>query len=605
MYDVIVVGAGHAGVEAALAAARLGSSTLLFTLNLDNIAMMPCNPSVGGPAKGHLVRELDALGGQMGVTADQTRLQVRLLNTGKGPAVQALRVQSDKFAYMQEIRVALETQARLDIVQSEVVDLLVEDHRILGVKTNTNRTYLAKTVIITTGVYLKGRVVLGEANYESGPTGQRPANYLSEKLVALGFAIRRFKTGTPPRIDAKTVDFNVMEKQEGDAPHLRFSTRSNLPIAEQVPCYLTHTNLKTHDLIRLNLERAPLYNGSIQGTGPRYCPSIEDKVVRFAERETHQIFIEPESATGNELYVAGLSTSLPEEIQDEMLHSIVGLEKARILRYGYAIEYDAIDPLQLQHTLAAKDYEGLYFAGQVNGTSGYEEAAVQGLMAGINAARFSQGLAPVILGRDQGYIGVLIDDLVTKGTDEPYRLMTSRAEHRLLLRQDNAEFRLTPLGRQVGLVTDKHWALFKKRQEKLEQMLAWLHKTYHEPAPKGISLAQYLKRPETRYDEFSDVPGYVFLEPGLVAELEAQVKYEGYIAKERARVEKLKQLEHYRLPGDFDYTAVRGISTEGRQKLQRHRPITLGQASRIPGVSPSDINVLLIAIHSPRLDHAL
>lgn len=608
-YDVIVIGTGHAGCEAALAAARLGCHTLAVTLNLENVALMPCNPAVGGPAKGHLVREIDALGGQMGINTDRTALQMRMLNTGKGPAVHALRAQSDKKLYQQEMKYTLENQDNLEIKQLMVTRIVVERERVVGIVSEEGALYRAQAVILATGTYLRGRIIIGEVAYEGGPNGQRAAQALSASLRELGLKLMRFKTGTPARVDRRSLDFSKMMCQPGDAETHNFSFLSDITTREQEPCWLTYTNERTHDIIRRNLHRAPMFTGAIEGTGPRYCPAIESKVVRFAEKPSHQVFIEPEGRRTNEMYVQGLSTSLPVEVQEEFLRTIPGLENVRIMRPGYAIEYDCLDPLQLTPALACKNIAGLFSAGQANGTSGYEEAAAQGLMAGINAARYVQGKEPFILSRADAYIGVLIDDLVTKGTNEPYRMMTSRAEYRLLLRQDNADLRLTEKGWQIGLVTAERYRRFQSKRQTIDQALEFLSATPLTPVPavqqrlqsmgttplkSGISLRELLRRPEVTYDMLVEH----FAAPPLPAKVKEQVeiavKYEGYIAKQRQQVARLAKLEDKLLPPDLDYQDIPGLSSEGRQKLGQIRPRSLGQASRISGVSPADISILLV-----------
>ena len=609
-YDVIVVGAGHAGCEAALAAARMKMHTLLITLNLDNIALMPCNPAIGGPGKSHLVKEIDALGGQMGLVADNTAIQMRMLNTGKGPAVYSLRAQSDKKAYQSEMTHILENEANLDVKQLTVTDLIVEDKIVKGVYTELGETFLAKAVILATGTYLKGRIIIGTTVLESGPIGQRSAEVLSDSLKKYGISLMRFKTGTPARIDSRTLRTDSMEKQEGDNEGHAFSFLSERLNRNKVCCWLTYTNERTHEIIRSNLDRAPMCNGVIEGIGPRYCPSIESKILRFADKKRHQLFVEPEGLKTEEMYVQGMSTSLPMDVQYEFLRTIPGLEDVKIMRPGYAIEYDCLDPLQLLPTLEVKKIKGLYSAGQANGTSGYEEAAAQGLIAGINAALKIQGKDPFVLTRAEAYIGVLIDDLVTKGTNEPYRMMTSRSEYRLILRQDNADMRLTEKGRELGLVTDERYAAFCKKKEEVDELLSVLKKLSVTPTTRtnellesvgsaplktGIKGVDLLRRQEMTYSLmkklFSELKDYPL---DVTEEVEITVKYEGYIERQREQVAKMNKLEQRLLPDSIDYEAIDTISSEGRQKLSDIRPRSLGQASRISGVSPADITALLI-----------
>ena len=609
-YDVIVVGAGHAGCEAALAAARMKMHTLLITLNLDNIALMPCNPAIGGPGKSHLVKEIDALGGQMGLVADSTAIQMRMLNTGKGPAVYSLRAQSDKKAYQSEMTHILENEANLDVKQLTVTDLIVEDKIVKGVYTELGETFLAKAVILATGTYLKGRIIIGTTVLESGPIGQRSAEVLSDSLKKYGISLMRFKTGTPARVDSRTLRSESMEKQEGDNEGHAFSFLSERVNRNKVCCWLTYTNERTHEIIRSNLDRAPMCNGVIEGIGPRYCPSIESKILRFADKKRHQLFVEPEGLKTEEMYVQGMSTSLPMDVQYEFLRTIPGLEDVKIMRPGYAIEYDCLDPLQLLPTLEVKKIKGLYSAGQANGTSGYEEAAAQGLIAGINAALKIQGKDPFVLTRAEAYIGVLIDDLVTKGTNEPYRMMTSRSEYRLILRQDNADMRLTEKGRELGLVTDERYAAFCKKKEEVDELLSVLKKLSVTPTTRtnellesvgsaplktGIKGVDLLRRQEMTYSLmkklFTDLKDYPL---DVTEEVEITVKYEGYIERQREQVAKMNKLEQRLLPDSIDYEAIDTISSEGRQKLSDIRPRSLGQASRISGVSPADITALLI-----------
>ena len=606
-YDAIIVGAGHAGCESALALARMGFETALLTINLDNIAFMACNPSIGGTAKGHLVREIDALGGEMGRVADSTLMQIRMLNRGKGAAVQSLRGQSDKNLYHTEMKKRLENTPKLHIIQCEASEILVENQAVVGVKTTFNNLLLAPTVILCTGVYLNSRVLAGEWMQNTGPSGFAPANQLTANLIDLGFKVRRFKTGTPARIDRRTIDFSKCTIQEGETNVYPFSFLTESIPERQEPCYLTYTNAKTHDIIRANLHRSPLYNGIISGTGPRYCPSIETKVERFADKERHQIFLEPEGMDTNEIYVQGMSTSLPHDVQEDIYHSIAGLENCEIMRYAYAIEYDCIDSLDLLPTLEYKKISGLYCAGQLNGTSGYEEAGAQGLIAGINAGLKMQGKPPFILRRDQAYIGVLIDDLVTKGTNEPYRMMTSRAEHRIYLRQDNADFRLTELGREVGLVDDYRWQVFCQKKADKEQLLIQLKQLHpakemrdivvefggNEPK-NGISIADLISRNipmqaiMQKFEFLKDSPW------DLLESVETEIKYSGYLEKQNKDIEKAKRLEERLLPKDIDYHKIEGLRLEARQKLDEIRPLNLGQAGRISGVNPADVAVLMV-----------
>lgn len=614
-FDVIVVGAGHAGVEAALAAARLGGKTLLATLSLDNVALMPCNPSIGGPAKGHLVRELDALGGQMGISADLACIQMRLLNTGKGYAVHALRGQEDKPFYHMLMKKIVEDQENLELKQLMIDKLLVENGAVVGVEAETGEIFEAKCVILATGTYLRGRIVYGQVNYECGPNGLRSAQKLSASLLENGVELMRFKTGTPARIDARSLDYSKMEPQYGDEEVRNFSFISNIKTREQVPCYLTYTNEATHKIIRDNLHLSGMFNGMIEGVGPRYCPSIESKIVRFANKERHQLFIEPEGRSTNEMYVQGMSSSLPAHIQLQFMQTIPGLEHCKMMRAGYAIDYDCLDPLQLRPSLEHKAISGLFSAGQSNGTSGYEEAAAQGLMAGINAMMKINGREPLVLRRDEAYIGVLIDDLVTKGTSEPYRMMTSRAEYRLLLRQDNADLRLTEKGRAIGLVDDKRYSIFTEKRTALERTVSELGKQNISPSAEnnakleamgtaplrsGSSLLDLLRRKEVTYSKLQQAFGLPELAPQVAEQAEIFAKYEGYITKQRQEVERFMKLENKRLPDDIDYRAIKELSSEAAEKLDKVRPANIGQASRISGVSPADISVLMIALELKR-----
>lgn len=614
-YDVIIIGAGHAGVEAALASARMGCNTLLTTLNMDNIAMMPCNPSVGGPAKGHLVREIDALGGEMGVNADKTCIQYRMLNTGKGPAVQALRAQADKKLYQNTMKHTCELQENLDVKQLLIDEILFEDNKVTGVVVETGEVYTCKAVVLASGTYLKGRIIIGENTYDGGPNGQRAAIKLSSCLLKAGVELMRFKTGTPARVDRRSLDFSKMIIQPGDDDVHNFSFMSDVKTREQVPCWLTYTNEQTHKIIRDNIERAPMANGIITGVGPRYCPSIETKIVRFPDKERHQLFIEPEGLDTEEMYVQGMSTSMPIDVQMEFLRTIPGLENVRIMRPGYAIEYDCINPLQLKPSLEFKKISGFFSAGQTNGTSGYEEAASQGLIAGINAALKIQGKEPLILKRSDGYIGVLIDDLVTKGTNEPYRVMTSRAEYRLLLRQDNADLRLTEKGRQVGLVSDERYARFVKRRDSIKNTIKLLSEIRIHPNKETlakmqefelgsihntVTAADLLKRKEISYDDLKHIVELPEISEDVKKQVEITLVYEGYIKKQLEQVERMEKLEEKLLPEDINYDEVSSLRDEAREKLNAIRPISIGQASRISGVSPADISVLLVYLEQYR-----
>ncbi|MGD6804616.1 tRNA uridine-5-carboxymethylaminomethyl(34) synthesis enzyme MnmG [Rossellomorea vietnamensis] len=616
-FDVIVIGAGHAGVEAGLAAARMGAKTMMITINLDMVAFMPCNPSVGGPAKGIVVREIDALGGEMGKNIDKTHIQMRMLNTGKGPAVRALRAQADKFSYQHEMKKTIENEPNMTLLQGMVESLIIEDGECKGVVTQTGAGYRAKTVVITTGTFLRGEIILGDLKYSSGPNNQQPSIKLSEHLQELGFDMVRFKTGTPPRVNSKTIDYSKTEIQPGDEVPRAFSYETTQYITDQLPCWLTYTNAETHQLIDDNLSRSPMYSGMIKGTGPRYCPSIEDKVVRFHDKPRHQIFLEPEGKNTQEVYVQGLSTSLPEDVQMKILATIPGLEKAQLMRAGYAIEYDSIVPTQLWPTLETKKIKNLYTAGQINGTSGYEEAAGQGLMAGINAACRSLDKEEVILDRSDAYIGVLIDDLVTKGTNEPYRLLTSRAEYRLLLRHDNADLRLTEIGRKIGLIHEERYERFLTKKASIEEEKERLSTIRLKPNEEtqnvikaaggselkdGILASDLLRRPEMNYSHIKSlIPREVSLTEDIEEQVEIQIKYEGYIEKSLQQVDKMKKMENKKIPDFIDYDAINGLASEARQKLKEVRPLSLAQASRISGVNPADVSILLVYIEQGKI----
>ena len=614
-YDVAVIGAGHAGCEAALASARMGAKTVMFSINLEAIAMMPCNPAVGGTGKGHLVREIDALGGEMGLNIDKTFIQSRMLNTSKGPAVHSLRAQADKEKYHREMKKTIERQPGLDMKQAEIVDLDVSDGRVRGVLTKTGAYYRCRAVILATGTFLRGKIFIGESSFASGPNGLAPSVELADHLKDLGMHMRRFKTGTPARALADTFDYAKMTRQDGDEEIVPFSFMNDSLECEQVPCWLTYTNERTHQVIRDNYERSGLYTGEIVGTGPRYCPSIETKIERFPDRKRHQLFVEPEGRDTEEMYIQGMSSSLPEDVQVEFYHTIEGLENITITRPAYAIEYDCIDPTDLKLNLEYRSIPGLFCAGQFNGSSGYEEAAAQGLMAGINAVLSINGKDPFILDRSEAYIGVLIDDLVTKGTNEPYRIMTSRAEYRLVLRQDNADARLTKRGYDIGLVTEQRYQKFLKKQAQVDGELNRLRKVSVGPAEANhylesigsaplqnrVSLYELLKRPEVTYENMRAVdPERPALQSHLTAQVEVQTKYEGYIGMQERRIEKFRKLESKRLPVDLDYGSIENLRIEARQKLNRIRPVSVGQASRISGVSPADINVLLIYLEKMR-----
>jgi len=617
-YDVIVIGAGHAGCEAGIAAARMGAKTLMLTLNLDMIAFMPCNPSLGGPAKGIVIREIDALGGVMGQVIDKTYIQMRMLNTGKGPAVRALRAQADKPLYVQEMKRIIESEPNITLHQAMVEELIVEDGVCKGVITETKAAYYAETVIVTTGTFMRGKVLMGDLEYESGPNNQRVSIKLSENLEELGFELTRFKTGTPPRVNSRSIDYSKTEEQPGDDKPQGFSYETTEYITDQIPCWLTYTNETTHKIINDNLKQSSMYSGAKRGTGPRYCPSIEDKIVRFHDKPRHQVFLEPEGRQTEEVYVQGLSTSLPESIQYDMVKSVPGLENAQIMRPGYAIEYDAVIPTQLWPTLESKQMPGLYTAGQINGTSGYEEAAAQGIIAGINAAAKVLGKEPFILDRSQAYIGVMIDDLVTKGTREPYRLLTSRAEYRLLLRHDNADLRLTELGYHIGLITEERYEKFlekkrliKEEKDRLSQLVIKpedhvqkaLEAVKSTPLREASRAYDLLKRPEVTYDAIEAMQaGNDDLPLDVKEQVEIQIKYEGYIKKANEQVDRMLKLEDKKIPEDIDYDAINGLSGEAKERLKKVRPLSVGQASRTAGVTPSDISILVVYIEQGQIE---
>ena len=609
-YDIIILGAGHGGIEAALACARMGLATLMLTLNLDSVGLMPCNPAIGGTGKGHLVREIDAMGGEMGLAADDTLIQMRMLNTGKGPAVHSLRAQMDKRRYHERMKRTLENEPRLTLRQGEAIRLLTENGRVSGVETAEGLSYACRAAVVCTGVYLKSRILIGSCVRESGPAGLSRAERLSDSLLELGIPLRRFKTGTPPRVDGNSLRYDRMEIQNGDVPTPAFSFLHDGLSLAQTPCWLTYTNPETHAIITANLDRSPMYSGLIRATGTRYCPSIEDKIVRFADKDRHQLFLEPEGRTTSEMYVQGLSTSLPADVQTDMLHTIPGLEDCRVMRLGYAIEYDCLDPTVLTESLMVRDVPGLFTAGQLNGSSGYEEAAAQGFLAGVNAALYVKEEPPFTLGRSDGYLGVLVDELTTKGTPEPYRMMTSRCEYRLLLRQDNADIRLTEKARRTGLISDERYGRLMRKLEKTaaaramlersvpptEALAAFLASRGETPPKTGVRLFDLLKRPSVDYTSlagiFDDLPA---LDRETIEQVEVAARYDGYIEKQLQQVERARSLEETRLPADYDYGRLHGLRLEARQKLNAVRPETIGKAGRISGVSPADIAVLIIA----------